>query len=76
MSSDLKAKLAQLKALHELGLLTEADFANQKRAPLAAAMVSTPASPTRPSPLPPAAVHQHRAQGRARPACRAIRPLQ
>ena len=42
MSSDLKARLQQLKELHALGLLTDAEFAEQKRALLAAAMGTTP----------------------------------
>ena len=47
MSDDLKSKLAQLKELHELGLLTEADFQKQKDALLAAAPGTTPAAPAR-----------------------------
>ena len=58
MSGDLKAKLAQLKELHELGLLTDDAYQDQQKAITAAAMGSTPASPTRPSPLPPATVSQ------------------
>ena len=44
MSNDLKAKLGQLKELHELGLLTDAELAEQKRAALGAFMGSNPAS--------------------------------
>ena len=43
MSADLKAKLAQLKELHSMGLLTDADFQKQKDALLATAMGTTPA---------------------------------
>ena len=38
MSGDLKAKLTQLKELHEMGLLTDDDFQKQKDALLATAM--------------------------------------
>ena len=44
MSSELEAKLAQLKRLHELGLLTEAELAEQKRSAVAVFMGSTPSS--------------------------------
>ena len=40
MPADLKTKLAQLKELHELGLMTDADFVEQKRAALNAFMGS------------------------------------
>ena len=50
MSTDLKSKLAQLKELHELGLLTEAELAEQKRAALSAFMGTTPV-PAGPSAL-------------------------
>ena len=50
MSGDLKAKLAQLKELHELGLLTETAYQQQQAALLSAAMGTTPL-PAGPSPL-------------------------
>jgi len=50
MSTDLKAKLAQLKELHELGLLTEAAYQQQQQAVLSAAM-GTPPVPAGPSAL-------------------------
>ena len=49
MSSDLKARLQQLKELHELGLLTDAEFAEQKRALLAVAMGTAPTTPVAPT---------------------------
>ena len=52
MSTDLKAKLAQLKELHELGLLTEAAYQQQQQAVLSAAM-GTPPVPAGPSGAPP-----------------------
>ena len=52
MSADLKTKLSQLKELYELGLLTEDDFSEQKRALLAAAMGTARAAPqSRPAEL-------------------------
>ena len=45
MSSELEAKLAQLKELHELGLLTDDAYQDQQKAITAAAMGSTPAAP-------------------------------
>jgi hypothetical protein len=50
MSNDVEAKLAQLKRLHDLGLLTDAELAEQKRAVLAALMGTTP-TPTAPASL-------------------------
>ena len=44
MSSELEAKLSQLKRLHELGLLTEAELTEQKRSAIAVFMGSTPPS--------------------------------
>ena len=41
MSDDLQAKLAKLKQLHEMELLTDDDFKEQKRALLAAALGTT-----------------------------------
>ena len=46
MSSDLEAKLGQLKRLKELDLLTDEEFGEQKRAILGAFMGTTPASPS------------------------------
>ena len=42
MSSDLKARLQQLKELHELGLLTDEAYHEQQKALLSAAMGTTP----------------------------------
>ena len=49
MSAELKSKLAQLKELHEMGLLTDADFLEQKRSLLAAVMGTPLAPPSGPS---------------------------
>ena len=50
MSQDLKAKLAQLKDLHGLGLLTDAAYEQQQAALVATAMGTTP-SPAGTDPL-------------------------
>ena len=42
MAADLKAQLAQLKELHELGLRTDTDFQSQKAAMLAASFGVAP----------------------------------
>ena len=49
MSFDLKSKLSQLKELHELGLLTDAEMAEQKRTLLGAALGTTPTGRAVPS---------------------------
>ena len=49
MSSELEAKLAQLKRLHELGLLTDAAYQQQQTALLSSAMGTTPVAPSAPS---------------------------
>ena len=53
MSNDLKSKLIQLKDLHESGLLTDDEFAEQKRATIASVMGTTPDAGNDPAtPLP------------------------
>ena len=54
MSSELEAKLAQLKRLHELGLLTDA-YQDQPKAITAAALGTTPAAPAPAPAAPPVA---------------------
>ena len=53
MSNDLKSKLTQLKELHESGLLTDDEFAEQKRATIANVMGTAAAAGNGPAtPLP------------------------
>jgi serine/threonine protein kinase len=51
MSESLKEKLAQLKDLHDSGLLTDQEFSEQKAAVLTTTLGTTPAIPRAPDPL-------------------------